>query len=204
MDEPEALDASGSAPTPEALASTGVGRRLRLLSLAFLVVVIVGMGGALAMSVVRGPSGPWLGEYYEGKEFEGEVRTRYSRKLEFDWAKAAPFRGMPKDAWSAVYTTCLQVDEEAEYRFRLTSDDGSRMYVNGEKLIENWGPHAPRTRSGKILLEPGSHELMVEYFESSHGAVLKLVAAIGEDGDHESISPKILRQPADDPESRCP
>lgn len=203
MDEAVPLEASESGPELAPEASSLPRRKLRLVALSFLGAVVVAQLVALAVSVTRGPTGPWLGEYFEGKEFEGDARLRYSRKLEFDWEKAAPFRGMPKDKWSAIYTTCLTVEEEAEYRFRLTSDDGSRLYVDGEKLVENWGPHAPRTRNGKVLLEPGTHELVVEYFESSHGAVLKLVAAIGEDGKHESLPIKMLRQPSDDPDNRC-
>ncbi len=177
--------------------------RIRGVAVVFVVLVLVAMAIGGAMSAVRGPQGPWLGEYYEGQDFEGDVRTRYARKIEFDWKKAAPFRGMPKDRWSVVYTTCLEVDEEEEYRFRLTSDDGSRLYIDGERIVDNWGPHSPRTRSGKYVLEPGTYELQVEYFEASHGAVLKLVVAIGEDGDHETLSPRRLRQPSDDPEDRC-
>ncbi len=209
MDDELALDAEDAVapevavvdapPSPE----RAMGLRLRPVAIAFVAAVMVAMAIGGAVSLVRGPQGPWRGEYYEGKEFEGEATIRYARKLEFEWDKAAPFRGMPKDKWSVVYTTCLEVDEEAEYRFRMTSDDGSRLYIDGERIIDNWGAHSPRTRSGKYVLEPGTYELEVEYFESSHGAELKLVVAIGEDGEHETISPKTLRQPSDDEDNPC-
>ncbi len=205
MDESVDLDASdsGSEPAVDQAPFSAAAVPLRRMALAFIaavvIVLVVGLGG----SVMRGPSGPWLGEYYEGKDFEGDVRIRYTRKLEFDWGKDRPFRGMPKDKWSAVYTTCLVVEEEAEYRFRITSDDGSRVYVDDEKLIENWGNHSPRTRTGKLLLEPGTYVLAVEYYEASHGAMLKLVVAIGEDGKHETLPPSMLRQPSEDPDARC-
>ena len=194
---------SGSGTSPVQALAPAVAVRLRHIALAFVGAVLVAMAIGGGISLKRGPQGPWLGEYYEGQEFEGEATLRYARKIEFDWGKRAPFRGMPKDRWSVVYTTCLEVEEEEEYRFRLTSDDGSRLYIDGERIIENWGPHSPRTRSGKYVLEPGTYELQVEYFEASHGATLKLVAAIGEDGDHETLSPRRLRQPSDDPEHRC-
>lgn len=205
MDDPVDLDASdsGSEPVLEQAPLASAAVPLRRMALAFIAAVMIVLAVGLGRSVVRGPSGPWLGEYYEGKDFEGDARIRYTRKLEFDWGKDRPFRGVPKDKWSAIYTTCLVVDEEAEYRFRVTSDDGSRLYVDDEKLIENWGPHSPRTRTGKLLLEPGTYELAVEYFEASHGAMLKLVVAIGEDGKHETLPPDMLRQPSEDPDARC-
>lgn len=206
MDDSVDLDASdsGSEPALDQAPLASSALPMRRVALAFIAVVMVVLTIGLLQSLLRGPRGPWLGEYYEGKEFEGDVRIRYSRKLEFDWGKNRPFRGMPKDKWSALYTTCLVVEEEAEYRFRITSDDGSRLYIDDEKLIENWGSHSPRTRTGKMLLEPGTYELAVEYIESSHGAMLKLVVAIGEDGDHETLPPSMLRQPSEDPDARCP
>lgn len=205
MDDSVDLDASdsGSGAEPRAETSPFDALPVRSIALGFIALVLVAQMAALAWSVIKGPQGPWRGEYFEGKEFEGDARIRYARKLEFEWNKEPPFRGMPRDKWSAFYTTCLEVEEEAEYRFRLTSDDGSRLYVDGERLIDNWGAHAPRTRTGKILLEPGTYVLEVEYFESSHGAELKLVAAIGEDGKHETIPPTMLRQPGDDADAPC-
>lgn len=197
--EAPAQGGSGSAVGPDPV----VGKLLRRVGLSLIGVVLIAQAGALARSATKGPTGPWLGEYFEGKEFEGEPQIRYTRKLEFEWGKDRPFRGMPKDKWSAIYTTCLVVEEEAEFRFRLTSDDGSRLFVDDEKLIDNWGPHSPRTRTGKMLFEPGTYELVVEYFEAAHGAELKLVAAIGEDGKHETIPPSMLEQPSDDIDARC-
>ncbi len=205
MDDPLDLEASdsGSEPVLAEARLASAATPLRRMALAFVAAVVVVLAVGLTRSVVRGPSGPWLGEYYEGEDFEGDARVQYTRKLEFDWGKDRPFRGMPKDKWSVVYTTCLIVEDEAEYRFRVTSDDGSRLYVDGEKLIENWGPHSPRTRTGKLLLEPGTYEVVVEYYEASHGAMLKLVVAIGEEGTHETLPPEMLRQPSDDPDARC-
>lgn len=180
-----------------------VANRLKRYAVLMIVVVLGLMAVGLTRSVIHGPQGPWRGDYYEGEDFEGDSTVRYTRKLEFEWGKRAPFRGMPKDKWSVVYTTCLIVKEEEEYRFRLTSDDGSRLYIDGERLIDNWGPHSPRTRSGKYVLEPGVYELMVEYYEANHGAVLKLVAAIGEGAKHETLSPSRLAQPAEDPDAPC-
>ena len=207
MDEAvEEIDPATAEAPPEGAASVldGVtGRRLRLIGIALVLAVLAILLLGLVRSAVQGPSGPWLGEYFDNQEFEGEPLVRYTRKVEFEWDKERPVQGMPKDKWSAIYTTCLEVEEEAEFRFRLTSDDGSRLFVDGEKLIDNWGPHSPRTRTGKMLFEPGTYAIEVEYFDAAHGAVLKLVVAIGEDAEHESLPPDMLRQPSGDPERPC-
>ena len=109
MDDSVDLDDSdsGSEPALDLAPVAATAAPLRRMALAFLAAVLIVLVIGLTGSVIRGPSGPWLGEYYEGKDFEGDARIRYTRKLEFDWGKDRPFRGMPKDKWSAVYTTCL-------------------------------------------------------------------------------------------------
>jgi hypothetical protein len=169
-------------------------------------VLVIGTGAAmvigLMLSLVRGPQGPWRGDYYENQDFEGEATIRYARKLEFDYKKGAPFAGMPKDHWSVTWTTCMEIEESTEVRFRVASDDGSRLYVDDELLVDNWGAHATRTRTGKVTLEPGSHHLRLDFYEDRHGANVKLEAAM-DDGEATSISPEILRQPEDDEDNPC-
>jgi hypothetical protein len=52
------------------------------------------------------------------------------------------------------------------YHFRLKSDDGSNLYIDNKKIINNDGRHSFRTRNGKKKLVQGQHNLRVEYFES--------------------------------------
>jgi beta-glucosidase len=198
-----AMGPDEAAPVGEGIvALDGVQRFAGRIAILFVVGTAAAMLIGLALSLVRGPQGPWRGEYYENTDFEGDATIRYARKIEFDWKKGAPFSGMPKDQFSVIWTTCMEIEETTEVRFRVSSDDGTRLYVDDELLIDNWGAHATRTRTGKIELEPGVYYLRLDYFEERHGSNVKLEAAM-DDGEAEAISPDILRQPDDDENDPC-
>lgn len=51
------------------------------------------------------------------------------------------------------------------YRFRLLSDDGAILYIDGFQIIDNDGQHAPMSREMTITLEAGEHDLRVSYYQ---------------------------------------
>lgn len=51
------------------------------------------------------------------------------------------------------------------YKFKIASDDGSKLYINGNLVIDNDGVHAIRSRTGNIQLTAGEHDIAVEYFQ---------------------------------------
>lgn len=62
-----------------------------------------------------------------------------------------------------------------EYRFRLTSDDGARITINGTQVIDHDGRHAITSKeSGDVRLSAGQHALLIEHFDSGGGRALKL------------------------------
>jgi hypothetical protein len=68
--------------------------------------------------------------------------------------------------WFAIrYTGSFQVDREGDYAFRLVSDDGSRLFIDGKKIIDNDGAHAPQSVSGSVYLSKGTHQIEVDYFQ---------------------------------------
>ncbi|PQO42448.1 PA14 domain-containing protein [Blastopirellula marina] len=72
-----------------------------------------------------------------------------------------------KDNFAFVFEGSLHIGQAGEYTFHLESDDGSRIEIDGKQVAINDGIHPKQRRSGKIHLEPGMHELRVEYFEGA-------------------------------------
>ncbi len=120
---------------------------------------------------------PWRGRYFNNREFEGEARERFERSIEFDFGKDAPMRGIGVDDFSIRWDTCIFIEEETKVRFQLASDDGSRLRVDGESVVENWGDHGTETRGGSTTMSSGWHHLEVEYYEARHGANIELSAS---------------------------
>ncbi len=71
-------------------------------------------------------------------------------------------------------TANLNVPAAGQYVFRLTSDDGSKLLIDGQSVIDHDGLHGATSKDGAITLTPGFHTLKVEYFEASFDQVLKL------------------------------
>ena len=85
----------------------------------------------------------------------------------------------------------LRVPETEVYRFSLTSDDGSRLWIGEVPLVDNDGLHSSETRTGVMALGEGWHPIRVEWFNKTGGAVLDLRwAPVG--SPLESIAPASL------------
>jgi hypothetical protein len=63
------------------------------------------------------------------------------------------------------YTGTFQVENEGEYKFRLVSDDGSRLFIDGKKIIDDDGVHPAQSASGSVSLGRGAHQIEVDYFQ---------------------------------------
>ncbi|MEM6570576.1 MAG: family 16 glycoside hydrolase [Planctomycetota bacterium] len=93
----------------------------------------------------------------------------------------------------------LAVETAGTYRLRLTSDDGSRLFLDGERALDNDGQHGPvAVTSEPLQLDAGEHPILVEHFDSGGGRVLKLEwQPPGADGF--SVVPSSALRTEDDP-----
>ena len=83
-------------------------------------------------------------------------------------------KGQPQDAFTNVFEAMIEVPKSGRYTFYTTSDDGSRLYVDGRELVNNDGPHGMVTKSGAINLAAGFHPLRVNYYDSGGNHGLKV------------------------------
>jgi hypothetical protein len=68
----------------------------------------------------------------------------------------------------------IKIEQPGKYVFRLISDDGAQLWLDGRLLIDNDGAHPPTPKDGEIELQPGSHELRILHFQGGGGAQLTL------------------------------
>lgn len=80
-----------------------------------------------------------------------------------------------EDDFAVIFHTNLVIKDSARYKFELSSDDGSKLYIDGKLLINNDGSHSLTSRFGTIDLEAGDHAICVEYFEDCEGQGLELL-----------------------------
>lgn len=68
--------------------------------------------------------------------------------------------------WFAiVYSGMFNVSAAGTYQFRINSDDGTKLYIDGNPVVMNDGVHPPKSVSGSVNLSAGDHELVLEYFQ---------------------------------------
>jgi len=78
------------------------------------------------------------------------------------------------DNYAVRCTGQVMITASGEYEFSTTSDDGSRLTIDGTQVVDNDGLHGMQTRSGIQWLSGGMHDLVLEFFEKSGAAGLIL------------------------------
>jgi hypothetical protein len=122
----------------------------------------------------------WTVQYYDNEDLSGApVAVRYET-YDYpaeDWAKDPPLAGMPKDDFSIRFTTDKSL-AAGEYAFYVTSDDGCRLSVDGTLVIDEWhtSPLGTATYRWAGTLTAGMHHLVLEYYDTSGDAMVRLQA----------------------------
>jgi cytochrome c len=68
----------------------------------------------------------------------------------------------------------INIEKSTNVVFRLVSDDGSRLVINGKQVIDNGGNHALDPKDGEMQLKAGKHPFKIEYFQGGGGKGLSL------------------------------
>ena len=78
------------------------------------------------------------------------------------------------DNFLGVVVANLTTTTQGSYTFRLTSDDGSKLTIDDNLVVDHGGLHGDTSKEGTAALTVGTHALRVDYFEATNGQVLKL------------------------------
>ncbi|MBT3569873.1 MAG: hypothetical protein HN494_13565 [Opitutae bacterium] len=79
-----------------------------------------------------------------------------------------------ENQFGLVFEGVLSVSNTGRYSFELGSDDGSRLEVNGERIVDNDGSHGHQAKTGGINLKPGDHTFRLLYFQKDSDKSLAL------------------------------
>ncbi len=68
--------------------------------------------------------------------------------------------------WFAIrYAGAFRISAAGDYTFRLSSDDGSKLTIDGKVVIDNDTLHPPKDARGTVKLAAGDHQMVLEYFQ---------------------------------------
>ena len=112
--------------------------------------------------------------YYGNRYWEGEpVYEEVVEDIEFNWFNEEE-KPIPSP-FSAIWKGYIEIYTPGKYTFKLTSDDGSWLYIDDILVIENGGNHATKSVAGTVTLEPGKHKIMIKYFDAGGGGAKPVV-----------------------------
>jgi beta-glucosidase len=117
------------------------------------------------------------GEYFDNKDLQGQpVATRIDSQVNFDWYTNAPVAQLPTDNFSVRWTGRFVPPATGKYQFGARADDGVRVYLDDEVLVENWHDGSAKTVTKAVELEAGrSYKLRIEYYDRYASATARLV-----------------------------
>ncbi|MBO6815806.1 MAG: DUF1929 domain-containing protein [Rhizobiaceae bacterium] len=84
------------------------------------------------------------------------------------------YQGGPADKFAVKYSGQFVAETAGQYTFYLNSDDGSRLAIDGTRIIDNDGLHSAQEQTANVYLDAGIHDLNAEYFEQGGDAVMEL------------------------------
>ncbi|MEZ4836669.1 MAG: PA14 domain-containing protein [Caldilineaceae bacterium] len=120
------------------------------------------------------PSLVWTGSYYNNTDMGGNPTiVRQDATIDFNWGFGSPAVGINSDHFSVRWTATPYLNA-GTYRFIATSDDGVRVFVDDQLVIDGWGIHPAQGYFSDYYVGEGYHNVRVEYFEQTENAVISV------------------------------
>jgi RHS repeat-associated protein len=116
------------------------------------------------------------GQYYDNKDLAGgrAIRSATDSSIFFNWDSGAPAGLNSPDNFSIRWSGNLIVPNTGGYTFTVYSDDGSRLIIDGTKVLDRWADGATGASSQPITLSAGLHRIVLEYYEHGDLAQIQL------------------------------
>jgi len=124
---------------------------------------------------VRADTGSnWTGAYYNNQTLSGQpIFNRIDPALVFNWGPYGPGPGIGGEHWSARWTS-IQYLNAGTYQFNVTVDDGVRIYIDGQIIIDQWHDQSATAYSANVAVVTGTHAIQVDYYQGVGDASLSV------------------------------
>lgn len=155
--------------------------------------VVIGSGTGLR--------GNYYSPAYSTNPFAGPITlTRIDPVVDFNWGSGVtgyPDPSLAADYFAVRWLGQVRALDTDTYTFYVKSDDGQRLWVNGQLLVNDWVPHGATERSNTIALVANQHyDVVMEYFEGAVAASSQLSWSTAGGGVPKEVIPTSQLYPA--------
>ena len=117
-----------------------------------------------------------IGEYYNDTEFSDLALTRTDSAIDFNWGDNSPDDLINPNRFSVSWQGGIEAEYSETYTFTTRSDDGTRLWVNNQLLIDSWTGNGYRQNTGEISLTAGeTYDIRLDYFDYQGSANAQLL-----------------------------
>jgi beta-glucosidase len=108
-----------------------------------------------------------IGEYYDNVNLDGRpITTRLDETVDFRWGGRSPIGNLGGSNFSVRWFGSFRAEEAGRYVFVVSGDDGFRLFVDRQCVIDSWRYQRAAAHFAYLDLEAGSvHDIRLEYFQ---------------------------------------
>ncbi len=119
------------------------------------------------------PTEYWKGTYFSDKYFSEFALERQDLEVNFNWFTGGPFNAGTQDRFSVRWEK-VEYFKGGLYRFYAIADDGVRVYVDDQLIIDAWVIQPATEYKADLNLSEGAHKIVVEYYEEAENAQIRV------------------------------
>jgi hypothetical protein len=114
--------------------------------------------------------------YYDNADFTGSSVSRIDPFIDYDfWGTGSPATGISSDSFSVRWSGFIEPPTGDTYTFTTSTDDGARLWIDDQLIVDHWGTGMTRDATGSIALQAGRrYRLRMDYFEDRNSASARL------------------------------
>ena len=117
------------------------------------------------------------GEYFDNLSFSGSPKVvRQDEKIDFSWTLYAPDKSIPLDNYAVRWSGDIKVPVGGSYQIGLEGNDGYRLYIDNELLVDKWAKQSFHQETAAFKFEQHkAYKIRVEFKEPQGNAKIKLI-----------------------------
>ena len=132
----------------------------------------------LPIVVLPVPGGAVTGlkaEYFKSTTFTGTPEVRMEPRIAYNWGEGIPIDRLSADNFTVRWTGYIQPEHTETYTFTVGADDGARVWIDGDLVVDTWAAGGyTYTSESKALQADYIYPLKVELLETTGRAEIAL------------------------------